>query len=91
LIITFKIQPSKKKILLLKKAVTIGFGNVCHDAWNEPVSSFHYWWHAARINVMLRLNLSFSGSNYDGSYMLFCILENLRNISTERLRIDFEI
>jgi hypothetical protein len=33
---------------------------------------------------MLRLNsLSFSGSNYDGSYMLFCILENLRNISTE--------
>jgi hypothetical protein len=37
----------KKKISLLK-AVTIGFGNV-HDAWNEPVSSFHYWWHAAGL------------------------------------------
>jgi hypothetical protein len=34
---------SKKKILLLKKSSNHWFWQCLYDAWNEPVSSFHYW------------------------------------------------
>jgi undecaprenyl-diphosphatase len=89
LIITFK-PTIKEEDITVKKAVTIGFGNVCHDAWNEPVSSFHYWWHAARINVSARLNSLFLA--VPTMMAVTCYSVFLKTyISTERLRIDFEI